>query len=635
MSDPSGFLRMEDVAGSDVPRLRYLPAVDGLRALAVAAVIGYHAAPGLMPGGFLGVDVFFVISGFLITALLVSEWRRTGGIDLLRFWKRRARRLLPALCVLLAVVSVAVPLLAPDQAHRLRADLLAALTYSSNWRFILEHQSYFEAIGRPPVLQHLWSLAVEEQFYVVWPLVLLLALRWRSPRRLTVVALALAALSAGAMAALHGPGDPSRVYYGTDTRLIALLAGAALAFSGITARPFPSGRPTARRASEAAAAIALFGLAVMVVGVSEFDLPIYPGGFVAASAFSAIAVATISRPGSRFGAMLAARPLVWLGRRSYGIYLWFWPVLMLSRPGIDIPFGGPLVVAAQAGAAVLLGALSYRYVEQPARAGALGRLWDDVRSALARRSRAPRPALPAFPAVALGTGVVVVAIGSALAVTRRPLPPPTASVAASIVADSAVEPLPPPTTVTTSPPRPQAPTAAVAAPARPAASRVTATPAEATVLPLRVTAIGESVMLLAKPSLEKRISEVQVDSAVGRQFTGSLTVARRLRDEGRLGDAVVVHVGHNGPVTDKQFEELMDALQDVRRVVVVNVKVPRAWERHNNKVLAEGVSRWRNAVLLDWNALGQRHPEAFNRDGVHMTPAGTRLYVDALVSALD
>ena len=627
---------MEDVAGSDVPRLRYLPAVDGLRALAVAAVIGYHAAPGVMPGGFLGVDVFFVISGFLITALLVSEWRKTGGIDLLRFWKRRARRLLPALFVLLAVVSVAVPLLAPDQAHRLRADLLAALTYSSNWRFILEHQSYFEAIGRPPVLQHLWSLAVEEQFYVVWPLVLLLALRWRSPRRLTVVALALAALSAAAMAALHGPGDPSRVYYGTDTRLIALLAGAALAFSGITARPFPSGRLPARRASETAAAIALFGLAVMVVGVSEFDLPIYPGGFVAASAFSAIAVATISRPGSRFGAMLAARPLVWLGRRSYGIYLWFWPVLMLSRPGIDVPFRGPLLVAAQAGASVLLAALSYRYVEQPARAGALARLWDDVRSALARRSQLPRPTVPAFPAVALGTGVVVVAIGSARAVTRKPLPPPTASVAASIVADSAVEPLPPPTTVTTSPPRPRTPTAATAAPAQPTSSGTAAAiPAEASVLPLRVTAIGESVMLMAKPSLEKRISEVQVDSVVGRQFTGSLATARRLRDQGLLGDAVVVHVGHNGPVTGDQFEELMDALRDVRRVVVVNVKVPRAWERHNNRVLAEGASRWRNAVLLDWNALGQRHPEAFNRDGVHMTPAGTRLYVDALVSALD
>ena len=624
---------MEDVAPSGPPRLRYLPAIDGLRALAVAAVVGYHAAPGVMPGGFLGVDVFFVISGFLITALLVSEWRRTGWIDIVRFWKRRARRLLPALAVLLAVVSVAVPLLAPDQGHRLRGDLLAALTYSSNWRFILEHQSYFEAIGRPPVLQHLWSLAVEEQFYLVWPLLLLLVLRWRSPRRLTVVALALAASSAALMALIHTSGDPSRVYYGTDTRLMALLAGAALAFSGITARPFPAGRPAARRASELAAAIALFGLAVMVVGVNEFDLPIYPGGFVLASAFGAIAVATISRPGSRFGAMLAARPLVWLGRRSYGIYLWFWPVLMLSRPGIDVGFRGPLLVAAQAAAAVALGALSYRFVEQPARAGALGRLWEDVRSALERRSRQPRPALPAFPALALGTGMVVVAIGSALAVTRRPLPPPAASVAASIVADSAIEPLPPPTSTTTAPPAAQrsATRAAVTQSSTPAP----AVAPQPTVLPLRVTAIGESVMLLAKPSLESRIREVEIDSVVGRQFAGSLAAARRLRDDDRLGDAVVVHVGHNGPVTSEQFDELMDVLRDVRRVVVVNVKVPRAWERHNNRVLAEGVSRWRNTVLLDWNGIGQRHSEAFNRDGVHMTPAGAKLYADAVVSALD
>ena len=215
----------------DRPRLPHIAAIDGLRALAVASVFAYHADVGWARGGFLGVDVFFVISGFLITALLLAEWRRDAWLDVAYFWKRRALRLLPAVLVLLVGVWVVVPILAPEQAGRLQGDIRAALAYVSNWRLIFEHQSYFEAAGRPPLLQHLWSLAVEEQFYLVWPLVLWAGLGIRrTARRLVWWILAAAVASAALMAVLYEPGtDPSRVYYGTDTRAAAILLGAALA----------------------------------------------------------------------------------------------------------------------------------------------------------------------------------------------------------------------------------------------------------------------------------------------------------------------------------------------------------------------------------------------------------------------
>ena len=308
----------------DRPRLAHIPAIDGLRALAVASVFAYHADVGWARGGFLGVDVFFVISGFLITALLLAEWRRDAWLDVVDFWKRRALRLLPAVLVLLVGVWVVVPLLAPEQGGRLQGDVRAALTYVSNWRLIFEHQSYFEAAGRPPVLQHLWSLAVEEQFYLVWPLVLWagLAVR-RTARRLVWWIVAAAVASAALMATLYEPGtDPSRVYYGTDTRAAAILLGAALA---CVWKPAATKRPP-RRAGRVILGLAglasLGGLAWCVTTLHQFHDSLYRGGFLGVAGLSAVLIAVVAHPATPFiGAVLGSRPLVWLGKRSYGIYL--------------------------------------------------------------------------------------------------------------------------------------------------------------------------------------------------------------------------------------------------------------------------------------------------------------------------
>ena len=635
--------------GPDESRLPYLPAVDGLRALAVSAVFAYHAGVGWARGGFLGVDVFFVISGYLITALLLADHRRTGHLRLLRFWGRRARRLLPALFLVLVGVSVAVPLLASDQGYRLRADVLAALGYVSNWRLIFEHQSYFQSLGRPPLLQHLWSLAVEEQFYLVWPLVLALLLRWRQPRRLVGPILGLAAASAVLMAVLHDPtGDPSRVYYGTDTRVAAILVGAALACIPLHWKRAAAAAAGARRsgrmgvvrraALEVAGGAVLWGLWLCLSRVDQFDPQLYRGGFLGVAVLAAAAIVVATHPRSWVAAGLAWRPLVWLGRRSYAVYLWFWPVFMLTRPHSDVPLSGTPLLALRIAITLVLATASYRWVEQPIREGALGRTWADLRSGLARRAR-PSVAATRW---AVGSAVAVVLVTTAI-VIGHPVPAPPFSVPAAASAAAAAAPVAPLVAAVSLTPSTTAP--APAPPAEVTVPVVEATPAVAVPDPApppppppgppagtRVTAIGESVMIVAQPAMEAE--GIYVDAVIGRQFADSLAVAHALRDSGGLGEIVVVHLGNNGPVTEGQFDELMDTLSVARRVVVVNDKVPRPWEEHNNNLFAAAVPRFANAVLVDWHAIGESHPDAFVDDGVHMTQDGIQLYLDLLHSGM-
>lgn len=602
-----------------------------MRALAVASVFAYHADIAWASGGFLGVDVFFVISGFLITALLLAEWRRDKWLDVVAFWKRRALRLLPALLVLLVAAWVVVPFLAADQAGRLRGDVRAALAYVSNWRLILEHQSYFEATGRPPLLQHLWSLAVEEQFYLVWPVLLWMGLGIRRKgRRLFWFILALAAGSAGLMAALYHPGtDPSRVYYGTDTRAAAILLGAALACiwnpARLTARPHPAGRALLGVAGGAA----LAGLAWCFTSLNQFSAGLYRGGFLGVAALAAVLVAVAAHPGTPVvNRVLGARPLVWLGKRSYGIYLFYWPVLMLTRAYYDVPVYGNALLALRAAITVSLAALSYRFVEQPIRTGALGRLWSEL------RRREPFPTQPrvlvAMRAAVVGLGLA--AVGTTLVVVR-PAPAPPEFLA--LEAAAAATPAPVTVATTTTVAETTTTTTLATTTTSTIEPTTTTTLALTTVLPqVRITGLGDSVLLEAKAELERRLPDASVDAEVGRQFKELLAVAKAQRDSGRLGQEVILQLGNNGPVTASQFDEIMDVLRGVPRVVVINVKVPRPWETPNNEVIADGVRRWPTAVLLDWHKQGAANPQYFGDDGTHMGPTGIRTFTELILAAL-
>src|SRR5579863_6290344 len=365
---------------------RYMPGLDGLRAVAVLAVIAYHLQLPFAPGGLLGVGVFFTLSGYLITDLLLGQQAVAGQVRLTEFWLRRARRLLPALFVMLAVVAVWVALLDRAQLPGLRPAMAAAAGYVSNWWLIVQHTSYFARFGPPSPLGHLWSLAVEEQFYLIWPWLLLLLLGLRAASQhcrgrywLAAAALALAAASAAEMILLYHPGyDPTRVYDGTDTRAFALMIGAALAFVWPSRQRSADPSSRGRWLLDGAGAAGLIGILLLAWRTGQYSPSLFRGGMVLLSAGTAAVVAASASPASRIGRVLGWGPLRWLGVRSYGIYLWHFPIIVLTTPadGRDTLVRAALQVAASIGCA----AVSWRYLEEPIRQGALRRWWAQIRS---------------------------------------------------------------------------------------------------------------------------------------------------------------------------------------------------------------------------------------------------------------
>ncbi|MGN6242756.1 MAG: acyltransferase family protein [Motilibacteraceae bacterium] len=645
------------------PRTARLAGLDGLRALAVAAVLAYHADPDRLPGGFLGVDVFFVVSGFLITTLLLGEHARSGRVDLPAFWLRRARRLLPALWAVLFVTTASLLVAWPQEVARVRADVLASLGYVTNWELLARHQSYFDAAGRPSAVQHLWSLAVEEQFYLLWPPVLvgLLALGRRRDvsrpgaglRRVGLVAAAGALASTALMAVLAARADVpygsdgSREYFGTDTHAMGLMAGAALAAVRCGWRPRVTGT-RARAAGWAADVLGgatLLALGVVAWRVGEVSPGLYRhGGFLAVSLLAAAVVAAAARAGSRLGALLDRQPLRWVGQRSYGLYLWHWPVFVLTRPELDVPWGPGRTVVLRLAVTLALTEACYRWVERPVRAGAL----DPWLRAVARHLRAlvravPLPGLPATAAPprhgwrSAGVGAAglaaVVGVGAATAAAR-----PVVSRAQQVLASRPMAELPTqtPTEPPTEPPVPT-PTPTTPTPVGPEATAPTAPPAadrapSTAGRPPAVSAVGDSVMSGAAAALSRAVPGIRVDAEEGRQVRDAFAAVRALAARRALAPVVVLHTGSNGPIKRSELEALLGELADRQRVVLVDDHVPRPWERPNEKVIAAAAAAHPNVVVARWNALVSAHPDWLYDDGVHVRPEHQADYA-ALVAA--
>ena len=350
--------------------MAYAPGLDGVRAIAVTAVVVFHLGATWLAGGFLGVDVFFTLSGFLITSILLTEFYARGSIDIKNFYLRRARRLLPALFTMLAAVTLLTWLFARDEMYRLRGDVIAALTYCTNWTQIVWNRGYFAQLGRPSLLQHLWSLAVEEQFYVLWPLILVAGLAMRKRWGVLAIPVVLTAVSLALMAGLfHAGQDPARVYYGTDTHISPMLIGATLAI--IVGMRRNAGLDQERRGgrltADIAALIGLLGLAWAALHINYYSAGLYRGGYLLVGIGSAALIYAAARAGTITARLLGWAPLVWIGQRSYAIYLWHWPVLMLSRPGVDIHWPKPVVITLQVAAILIASDLSFRYIERPIR----------------------------------------------------------------------------------------------------------------------------------------------------------------------------------------------------------------------------------------------------------------------------
>lgn len=583
------------------PALPHLVGLDGLRAVAVMAVVLYHADLDWVPGGFLGVDVFFVLSGFLITSLLLVELDRTGRVRLGRFYLRRARRLLPALLAVLAVTGVLVATVAYDVAASYRRDLPGALLYYSNWSNVVTETSYFEFIGRPPMLKHLWSLAVEEQFYLVWPLLCVALYRWGGARRIGQAALIGALTSSLAMAVasvvtgMPAAADPSRLYFGTDTHAMGVLAGAALAVVWRPGRTSPVLRPQARVVITSAGVLGLVLLGWAFARLGEYSSFLYRGGFLLVAGVTALVVAAASHRGVPFGRWLGIRPLRWVGMRSYGIYLWHWPLFLVTRPGIDIPLDGVAALALRLVLLLVVAELSYRYLELPVRQGALGRAW--------RRLRAGDVAAPSRRTVLVACAVTLALVGSAVRIAGAPVPE----------ASAAAEEVPGLAEVA----RPRAPLESDFRRMRVAQGRDTRA---------RITAFGDSVLLGAAPALEDRTFDVDLYARVGRQGGAVEASIRSVAKQGDLRDRVLLHVGTNGLLTSGELRGMLDALSSVDRVVVVTLRVPRPWQKANNTAITQAVDGHRNVVVADWHAASAGHRDYLVDDGVHLTPAGATAY---------
>ncbi len=569
------------------PRLRYMSGVDGLRAVAVAAVVVFHLGAAWLPGGYLGVDVFLVISGYLITSLLLAERAATGRIDLVRFWLRRARRLLPAVWLMIAVVLGVMLLLHPDEVGRMRGAVVASLGYVTNWYFVVTDVPYFEQFGRPPVFLHLWSLAVEEQFYLVWPVVLAAGMLVAG-RRL-VLALAVAGM-VGSAALAWWMFDPftatDRLYYGTDTRAVGLLAGVVLAFLVPATRDTGSRRTAWRW--DALGAVGLLGLVAAFAWLDEGRPFLYRGGFAAVGLASALAIAAAARPGTVAARALGVRPMVWLGQRSYGIYLWHWPVIHLTRSGEDVPIGGAPLVTAQVLLTVVAAALSYRFVEVPFRRhGVRG-----VISALTGPGSTSRLVVRRIATAGAVAALVAVIAGVALVPARE-----------AQLASAA--------------PAPDAPATA-------AASARSGPP---------VLFVGDSVMMVAAPELRRTFGRrATIDAQVGRRFPeGTAIVLGRLRTM-PPGTVVVMHLGNNYYVRPEQVDDVVRRLPAGHPLYLVSVRVALPWQDSVNRILTQAAARHPGVTVIDWHAASGA--PGLLVDGAHTNARGSRVYARTLAAAL-
>ena len=634
----------------------YLPGIDGLRAIAVFAVLLFHGGVSTVSGGFLGVEVFFVISGYLITRLLLRERESTGRNDLQAFWLRRARRLLPALAAVVVLTLSYALLFLPDEVTGLRSDALSAGGYVTNWWLIFGDQPYFETMGRPSLMQHLWSLAVEEQFYLLWPVVFAVLMRFGG-RRGAFVAIVLGAVASyWLMGSLHSAAsEPSRVYYGTDTRAGGLLLGAALA---LVWDPRKLGTGSSRR-SKIVTNGSLFGalgvLSWAFIATESSASWLYPWGFVVVSLATLVAIASATHPAGSVQ-LLGSKPMQWAGTRSYGLYLWHWPIFMVTRPGLDVPFDGVDLLLGRLVLAATAAELSYRLIEQPIRRCGFRRT---VRASM---ERAPVPAR----VVSFGGGFAALALlftamqahpaatpayladGDFHGVVGGPSATPTATRTPESTATPTLYPSPTPAAEPTSTPT-STPTEAVpmAAPtSAPVEADPTATPTSAPrptepapTQPLPVVppptsaaiyAIGDSVLIGAAPYLGIA-GPVEVDAQIGRQVGDTISRLRAMREAGGLPEVIVVHTGNNGPLTGGQVDQIM-AIAGESKVVFVTVRVGRSWEDTTNSSIHGAAARYGNVRVADWYGATEGRPELFYSDGIHVRGEGGQLFA-ALVAA--
>jgi len=576
--------------------IRYIPAIDGLRAVAVIAVMLYHLGVSWIPGGFLGVDLFFVISGYVITRLLLDSIQRSGGLDLRAFYKSRLRRLLPPLVFMIVTTTLFIGVWAPDTIKRLLTDTPFALTGIMNWWLVFEQQDYFESIGRPPLLQHTWSLAVEAQFYLVWPLILLLVLRQLGRKVIPVAALTIAIGSGIALLLVslridsNSSQSVSHVYFGTDTHSIGLFLGAALAVNWI---PQNLKLDIAKRAQDVIDAIGVFGflgILACFLFIDESNPTLYKIAFPLAGIFGCAIIMSIVHPASRFAPLLQGKAILWIGERSYAIYLWHWIVFQVTRPSVDLAGASWALYALRVLIVFALADISLRWVELPFRNGYIESWFRGMkyRTKKVRVRQKTTVALSIF-SILLATSLVS---ANAIAISDRNL----AKLKLEITSGAEVQ------------------------------SQI-ANPADG------LWVVGDSVILGIRHELSGRRDVGLINAHVGRQAPELIEVLNK--DKSRMAGApIIVNMGNNNRLAESEVVSIFEAIKDQPQIIVVNTAVPRGWKDENNSLIAQVAANYQNVRIVDWNKISEGRPEYFAPDGVHLVPTGIAVYVDAILTEL-
>lgn len=621
----------------------YLRGLDGLRALAALAVLVYHVAPNWMPGGFMGVDVFFVLSGFLITAMLTRERRQSGKIRIRRFWLRRMRRLFPAVALTVLVTVPIAALVNRDFLVGITRQVLGSLTFTYNWLNVIFSQSYFDR-ANPQFLSNMWTLAVEQQFYLLWPLVLLVVFRLPNRHRWVVPAL-LAAASVAEMATLQAlGGNLTRIYEGTDTHAFGLMLGAMLALlfpMALENTPHYLDHTTVRIRG-LAAWLGIIGVFASFLTLHDTDSFTYPWGVFAVSLLTVGIIQTcmeevagVSGPGQVLVEFLSWKPLVWLGLRSYSLYLWHWPVYLLVM-GLAPGWAQWLSLVVIGTVSIVCAHLSYTFVEQPMRRqGILATL----RGWWPRRFRgwdAGKQRLAAAAVLAL----IVAPLGAALVVA------PAKTSAAILVEKGQAfikgqKSRPAPHEKKAAPPAPKpGKTVAPHDKKTPATSKPTPTPTPTTPQPIdgsQVDMIGDSVTLASVPKLAAKLPGININAEVSRSSIAGLSIMRTMRDQGTLRPYLVFALATNSTFRVQDGQKLLSELPPTTKIVFVTGfgKPSQQWIQISNQTMYSLAGEHPDRVkVAAWDTAIAPHPELLASDSVHPQPAGQDIYAAVIYDAL-
>ena len=575
--------------------VRHISSIDGLRAIAVTAVVLYHLGISWIPGGFLGVDLFFVISGYVITRLILDSINQSSALDLRAFYAARLRRIYPGFIFMVICTIIFIGVWAPEAIKRFLSDLPYALTGTINWFLVARHQDYFEAIGRPPLLQHTWSLAVELQFYLIWPIILLTVLKYFGKKNIARIALLIAVISGVTLFLVSLRLDQSNaqqishIYFGTDTHSLGLFLGSALAVSWIPQNLSADIAKRAQDVIDGIGVVGLLGLIATFLFIDEANASLYRIAFPLAGIFGCLVIISLVHPASRFAPLISSAPFRWVGQRSYGIYIWHWVVFQVTRPSVDLTGQTWALYLARVLLVLALADISLRWVEIPFRQGVVQNWFRGM------KYRAPKVKLRQQLSI-VASVIAVLAVTSSI------------SVQAINKADQISQEL-------------------LTAQEDQSASQEDL----GSTTGLWVT--GDSVILGIRSKLESKEHISLINARVGRQAPELLAVMR-VDQSSVPSSPVVFNLGNNNALSEQTVVDIFEIVKNQPQVIVVNTAVPRPWKDANNAIISKVASGYPNVRLVDWDRVSKDRPELFAPDGVHLSPAGSDVYVDLVLTVL-